>query len=822
MLGYAAYRVLRYAAGAVLDRWWYAELTDAPVWSRRFGAQLTLILVAGLVSLAVMLVSNRCALATTGPSDQKTFRPIALANTRLGPAVGWLAVLLPVWFGLHIAGAAGGYWQQWLLFRSSRGLGRTAPEVGYDLSYHLFRLPFLSTATAWLMSLLAVTLVMAWVIFVLRGAVRLPFGGRRSSPRAIAHLALLGAALLVVRAVDYWFVKYPSLASRPEGRFHGAGWAVMHGAGVAYRPLAAASLAGAIALALFAARRIRPVWPAATITTLLACHVVLVALLPIALQRVVVAPAEAEREQPYIALNLAATKQAYALDGMATSTRELDDAAPPAEHADRVPLFDTDQLAAAFQILQGSRGTRVRHVDLDRYAREGALAPTAVAARDVALSELPEHGWVQEHLVYTHGDGVVTARAEAAGRGGVIEFVDPGAEFGLAEPQTYFGEGAGGWYVFTGTKRAEAGGAEFSGTTGVRVGSTWRRLVAAVALGDYNVAATSEFTSGTQLLYRRSIAERVGALAPFLTLDSDPYPVITGGRVVWAVDAYTTAHTYPYAQFADATGVPAASDIRSANYVRRAALVTIDGYDGTVHVYRADSGTDPVLSLWADIMPGLLEDPAGIPDEIAAHRRFGDDLFTVQTNMVAAYHVDDAETLFSGTDSWIVSPAAGSAAEDTGTGPAPAVTLFDGDSPDANWSEYRAFSPGAVGNPASTRDEMTAVAIGDHTTGDVEIVRLRRRDGEQVTSPRVAQSLIAADPEVSQLFTLLNANGSKVLFGPMTPVLSDTSLAWIRPVFVVGTTGTATPRLYSVLAVVDGEVGMGATAGAALADVGQG
>jgi len=819
VLVYLGYRGLHFLAGALLDRWWYAELTDAPVWSRRFGARLTLIAVAGVVSLAVMVVSNRRALATDPPEGQKTFRPIALAAARLGPSLSWLAYLLPLWFTALIARAAGGYWQEWLMFTSAEDLDVTTPVVGYDLSFHLFRLPFLSAVTAWLMSLLMVTLIMAWAIFFFRGAVRLPIRGRRSSPRAVAHLSALGAAWLVVRAVDYWFVKYPSLASKPEGRFHGAGWALLHSAGVAYRPLAIAAIAGAVTLLLFAYRRLGPAWPAATLGTVLITHLVVVVALPTLLQRTVVAPAEAERESTYIALNLAATKEAYALAEVGTSTRVLSTDGAASLDTERLPLFDTDQLPAAFQILQGSRGTRVGDVDLDRYDLDGTTQPVAIAVRGLARTELPEHGWVQEHLVYTHGEGAIIAPADDVSEAGVLTFLDPSSDLGLEEPAVYFGEGSPGWYAFTGTKRTEVNGSVFDGTTGVPVGSTWRRLVAALALRDYNVAATSEFTSDTQLLYRRDLRERVHALAPFLALDGDPYPVVVDGRIVWLIDAYTTSTNYPFAQFADRSGLPRATEVGEVNYLRRAALVTVDGYDGSVHFYRTAAGaTDPVLQLWDRILPGLFEDISTVPAEVEAHRRFGHDLFTVTTNMLAQYHVDDAEALFSGTDSWIVSPSAGTSAEDPGKGPAAAVTMLAGSEAGADWVSYRTYSPGAAGNPASGRDEMIAIAVGDNDTGQLDLVRLQLDNGEQLTSPRVAQSLIASDSDVSQLFTLLNSNGSKVFFGPMTPILGDRSFAWIRPVFVVGTTGTATPRLHSVLAVVNERVGIGTTAESAVVD----
>lgn len=736
--------------------------------------------------------------------------------------------MLPLLFAWTIAGAGAARWQGWLVFRSARSLGVAAPEVGYDLSYHLFRLPFLSVVFAWLMSMLAVAFVMATCLLLLSGSLRFPIHGRRSSAGGLRLLAGVAAAWMFVRAADYWFVKYPALASRRDGRFHGAGYAQLHAPGLALRPLAIAALVTAVLLVVYAAGRLPSRWVMSGVVVVGVAHLVLVVIAPIVIQRLVVLPAEADREFPYLEHNLAGTQTAYGLDTVEFGTESLYDGTTDATEVDRLPLFDTRQLADPLQVLQGTRGTRITDVDLDRYDLDGRTEPVYVAARDSAATELPEQGWVQKHLVYTHGDGVVVSRADELNSAGVLDFADATSELRLDQPDLYFGQGLEGWYVLTGTKRDEVGDNAFSADTGVAIDSVWRRFVAGVALGDFNLIASSELTDDTQLLFRRSLRDRIEAIAPFLTVDTDPYPVIVDEHVVWVIDAYTTSNTYPYSQYAETNGLAPLSPLSSGppfNYMRRAAVVTVDGYDGTVHVYRADGasgtgrtvGNDPILDAWDRILPGVLEDPASLPSAIARHLRYGDDLFTVQTNMLGRYHVDGAETLFNGSAAWLVSPSAGVSAEDTSGGPSTAVTSFAGTADGAGWVSYRAFSPGASGNPSSAREELAAIAIGDHDTGRLRVITIDSRDGRQITSPRVAQSLIAADPEVSQLFTLLNANGSKVLFGPMTPILTNDSLVWIRPVVVVSSTAGATPRLQSVLAVSDGTVGRGDTASEAIA-----
>lgn len=820
---YVLAQAVRWSARTQLDRWWFEQVTDSSIWGQRLGAQVILVAVSGVVSAVMMLGSNRIALRTEAPAGQSTFRPIAAVASRLGPATGWLAVLVPLWLTLLIAKAANAYWMQWLMFRHATDVGTDAPAVGFDLGYHLFRLPLMSTTTAWLMSLIATSLLMAVVIYVLHGCLRLPIAGRRSSPVALRHLAGLAALWLAVRAADYWFVKYPGLASSPDGRFRGAGFARMHGPGIAYRPLAITAALAAILLGLYAAGKLAPRHGIAAAAITAGVHVLLVVAAPPLVQRLIVDPAEADREAEYIGYNLDATRAAFDLDGIDIESVDLSDGVAVADARARTPLFETAPLAAPLQVLQGTRGTRVNDVDLDRYLIDATLRPVYVATRNAAKAELPERGWVQEHMVYTHGDGLVATAADATAAGGLLEFNDLETSLGLDQTALYYGPDLDGWYVFTNTRRTEQGGSAYAGATGIDLGSTGRRVVAAVALGDYNVAVSSEFTGDSRLLYNRSLRERVQSIAPFVQIDGDPFPVISDGHVVWVVEGYTTSSTYPYAQTAIRTGMNPASGVggEGANFVRRAVIATVDAYDGTVHLYRADrsgsAAADPVLELWDRLLPGLIEPFDSLPASLASHLRYGPDAFAIQTNMLAQYHVDDPETLFNGTDSWTIAPSP-TPSPDGATGPGIAVTTFDGDGEDGRWTAYRSYIPGAADVPSSRRDELAALAVGDHLDGTLRIVRVASADGRQLTSPHVAQSLILADPEVTQLITLLNANDSHVTFGPMTPVVTDDGLAWLRPMIVTGTAATATPRVYAMLAVSNGEVGIGDDTTEALAD----
>jgi uncharacterized membrane protein (UPF0182 family) len=808
----AAWFAARAVAGLVLDRWWYDSVTTSDVWRERFLAQLELFVGVGSITALVIGGSVWLILRLGRIQRAPTAGFIERYHVRMGPAHRWVLVGIAVYLVVHIGLAATQYWQQWLLFRFGGSVGASAPVSGEDIGYHLFRLPFLSAASDYLRQLFLFALVLAAIGHVMSGALRLPRGQVGSSRVAVGHLAMLGAGFLAVQALHDRFVAVPSIGTNRVGAFDGPGWTELHITKPGMVIAALVTLAAAFA-AVWLART--GAWRPLAITLVVAAVVQLavVVVLPMASERWVVAPAEAQRQLWSIEDNLEATRRAYALGDIGTQTMEP--ASNPELSAEsvvdlaRVPLFGAESMTSALQIVLGTTGTRISDVDLDRYVVDGATVPLYVAARSASRADLPERGWVQEHLVYTHGDGMVTVpanRTDTDGRPDVSAYPDA---FGTAHLPLYFGESLAGWYAVVGTEREQLGGAEFTGE-GVSLSSFGSRLVLALATGEPEPVFSNELTSDSLLLYRRSIRERIRALAPFLRLDSDAYPVITDGAVTWVVDGYTTSSTYPASQFTSGAGLPAQSGLsgRSINYLRASVKATVDAETGETHLYRTDGGDDPILDAWSGIFDGLLEPEESLPDDLVAHLRYPTDQWTVQTNLLGRYHVDTAEELFNGTQRWAVSAAAsdsvGPAAE---SGPSPAVDEFSvlGEAPD-RFARVRPYGPGSASNPTSSRNELSALAVADHTLPTAARLVEPGPSTSPLLSPQVAQSAIDADPTLARAITLLNANGSQVRFGPLTPMVTEIGLVWIRPLIVIGTSEASVPRLYGVAAVLEGQV----------------
>jgi uncharacterized membrane protein (UPF0182 family) len=813
------YRAAKLGAGIMLDRWWYDTVTDAPIWSTITVAKLQLL--AGTAILTALIIGSTVwvVLRSKPVGDRPINLQLQKFHERVGPAYRWALIGFTAYLTIHIGLVSMDQWPNLVLFREGPSLGVDAPEIGGDIGYHLFRLPLLATASSWLRQLVLVAIAIAFTGHVLAGAIRLPGRGRRSAPVAWVHLGLLGAAFAGLQALDYVFVRRPSLATNRSGSFDGPGYTELNVVAPSFLALALIALAVGFML-VNGARTGRWKVPLVAIGVWAVAQFVLLNIVPSAVDTYVVEPAEAARQLPYIAENLAATQTAYRLDAVGQTTETISDGVSAAAAADTsfegIPVFDTSQLVSALQVLQGTPATRINDVDLDRYELDGTRRPVMVAARPPSRADLPERGWVQSHLVYTHGDGAVVVPADAAapdGRPDVAALTD---QLTPRRTELYFADGMRDWYAIVGTERTEQGGESFDADTGIRLDSMWKRLALSLSTDEIEPLTSAELKSGSQLLYRRDVRERLEAVAPFLSFDSNPYPVMTEDRVVWVVDGYTSSSRFPYAQFAPTGSLPASSGLRGRdlNYVHAAVKATVDAYDGTVHLYRTEIGgvDDPILDAWSEIFPDLIEPISAIPDDLAAHLKYPNDLLTLQSSLLGRYHVDDTETLFSGTQRWAVSPAVSSGVGQAGSGTQPALsTAMQGDGPLAgNWVAQVPYSPGASGNPGATRDNLAALAIADHDDPErLDLITIEPASGREIASPLVAQSAIDADPELARQFTLLNANGSVVQFGPMTPILLDDGLVWMRPVIVTGTADTTAPRLYGVVAVSNGIVGFG-------------
>jgi uncharacterized membrane protein (UPF0182 family) len=854
---------LRGIAGFYTDYLWFDEVGQTEVWRGVLGAKVLLAAVFTALFFvgmwASLAIADRIApkFRPVGPEDELVQRyreavgPHALA-VRTG-----LAALFALIFGVGVSAQ----WQNWILFRNNVSFGVDDAQFGRDLGFFIFRLPFLSFVVDWLfVSVLIITFVTI-VFHYLNGGIRLPQTSlERVTPAVKAHVSVLLAVLALLKAVAYYLQRF-ELSVSTRGVVDGPGYTDVNAQLPAVNLLIFISV---VACLLLIGNIFIRGWllPGLAVGLWLLVSVLAGGAYPAFIQRFRVEPAEVTRERPYIQRNIAATREAMGIADVQEQSFDYGEDVTPAELEQNagtirnVRLWDPRYAKGAYQKLQEIRSYyRFNDVDVDRYLLGGTLTQTVVSARELNPDEVPSGSFVNRRLTYTHGYGALLSPANATTASGQPEFlvkdVPPQGEPAIEQPRIYYGEGNSG-YAIVATKQREIDfqdqqgrtrSSSYAGEGGVKLSSPVRRVAFALRFGDMNPLISNEITSESKAMYVRDIGERVRMAAPFLRYDSDPYPVIHRGRIVWIQDAYTTTSRYPYAQRADLTGVPGTSGLNTAfNYIRNSVKVTIDAYDGTMRFYAMDN-EDPLLQAYRRAFPSLFTNASAMPADLREHVRYPEDLFRVQTNMYGRYHISNPGDFYDASDAWNVSQDPGSGAiqgASTATTAAPTgQAQGQGQQPTQNplfrqttermaptylllrlpGEEKESFIILRPFVPASRTGDrqqnltafMTAKSDPDEY-GRLQVFVMPR--GTQIDGPALVNSRILSTAEISREISLLDQRGSQVQQGNVLVIPIGNSLLYIRPIYVVS---NDLPELRKVVVVYGRQARMGNTLQEALA-----
>jgi uncharacterized membrane protein (UPF0182 family) len=573
------------------------------------------------------------------------------------------------------------------------------------------------------------------------------------------------------------------------------------------------------------------------------------AIYPQVVQRLTVTPNEPDRERPYIARNIAATREAMGLgeDDIEITPFELNtdkeaiDLVDNAASVSNIRIWDPSPavLGKTFPQLQRVKDYyRVNDVDVDRYEIDGATTQVVLSVRDLNTSGVPRTSWAARHLTYTHGYGAIVAPANAKEPSGEPSFVARDIPYStdaesleLTQPAVYFGEELSR-YVITGSKQRELNYQDdestqysaYDGADGVRLSSFLRRAAFALRFGDGNPLISDQITSGSKILMIRDIRERVATIAPFLHYDADPYPVISDGRIKWIVDAYTTTNRYPYGERANTDQLPAGSGLEhDFNYVRNSVKAVVDAYDGRVDFYVMPVD-DPIIEAYRKAFPELFTDFREMPLDLQEHLRYPEDLFRVQTNMWSRYHVDEPDSFYTGNDYWDVArdPGTAGAGEGTRTTDAQGNTIAVRDAridpyylltqlPGSEEPEFILLRPYVPTSRGDDNQLLTAFMVGKSDGDDygkLQVFVMPRNN--LPNGPALVQGEIGRDPDVSREETILSGQGSTVSFGSLTAIPIDGGLVYVRP-FYVTSTQTEVPGLEKVIVYFEGEVAIADT-----------
>ncbi len=836
---------------------WFREVGKTQVFWGVLGARVVLALLAGVGTgafvAANLWVAERAARQArrqdAGWPEAADRWQAVLAPHRRRLEAGVVAVLA-LGVGLHEAGR----WQALLLWRNRVPFGDADAQFHRDIGFYVFTLPLQRLLFGWLLFVLLVALMVAGLAYWLLGGIRPLPVGRRVAAGARAHLSVLLGLVLLVKAWGYRLDQF-SLVFSPRGVVTGASYTDVHAQLPALRLMVL--LAPVCALLVIAAARSQRFLLAASGLALFVLSSILVgAVYPGFVQRFQVAPQELQRELPYIQRNLDATRKAFALDRVATTEFAAAERLPAAVlHANQatvgnIRLWEPGVLKIGIQNLQAiGQYYEFSDVDVDRYPIGGTPRQVMISAREVDPRNLDRSAqtWQNLHLAYTHGYGVVAAQvntAETSGRPAFVVsgFDQPGAAIPIRQPRLYYGEPPPDTpdYVAAATRQPEVdapapGGQpqasfRYDGRGGVRLGGLLRRLAFAVRFRDINLLISSNLTPASRVVFYRDVRDRLEKAAPFLQWDGDPYVAVVGGRVVFIRDGYTTTDAYPYAeriqmQTAARRDAPGDRGVRGrANYVRNAVKAVVDAYDGTVTLYAFDE-TDPLLRAWRRAFPGLFVARSAIPSALWAHLRYPEDLFAIQANRYASYHIPKAKDFYSKQDFWALpEDRSGQIFQSTG-----AASLAVGGAGRARMRPYYLLArlPGETREhfvlvlpftPNNKQNMVAYMAARSDPDGYGTITLFNLPRSRTVFGPTQVNAQILADPDVAKELTLFNQQGSTVTLGNLLTVPIGNALLYVQPIFIQASQG-AIPELRRVAVFLNGQLGYTATLDGSIAQV---
>ncbi len=660
------------------------------------------------------------------------------------------------------------------------------PIFHRDVGFYVFQLPFylfLYRLLLWttVLSLLAVSGIYAVVGSTTQSGWKSIF----RFEQAKYHLSGLAAAFFLLRAWGYRLDQYLLLYSE-RGVVYGPGYTDIHANLLAYKVLLVLSLActGIILLNIFLARFRLVLY---TIGFLVAGSIVLGSIYPAAVQKFIVVPNEMNREKPYIENGIKFTRLAYKLDSIERKSfpagRELtaQDIQNNQDTINNIRLWDYRPLQQTYSQLQEMRlYYQLKNIDIDRYTIDGHYRQVMVAARELNQSQLPPQAqtWVNQHLKYTHGYGIVMSPVNEVTREGLPRFLikdippTTHTDLKITRPEIYFGEATDNYVVvntkspeFDYPKGDENAWCTYQGDKGVRVGSFVRRLLFAISFGDYRLLLSGDITNESQVLYYRNIYERVPKLVPFLTYDRDPYIVLANGKLYWMWDAYTTTNMFPYAEPYN----------HQFNYIRNAVKVVVDAYDGSVTFYIADND-DPIIKTYSKIFPGVFLPLTEMPAELKAHIRYPEDFFMIQAQKYAVYHMEDYRIFYNKEDKW---DRPTEIVEDKEQ-PMEAYYIITR-LPGEKEPEYIQIMPFIPQNKKNMVAWLAGRSDGPNY-GRLLVYEFPKQ--ELVYGPMQIEARINQDTTISQQLSLWDQRGSRVFRGNLLVIPVKDSLLYVEPLYL--------------------------------------
>jgi uncharacterized protein len=808
---------------------WFGEVDYRSVYVKVIVTRIILFLVVGLlvglIVFAALVLAYRTRpvfVPVAGPND-----PIARYRTTVMSRLRLFGLGIPLVIGVLSGLVAQSNWVVVQLFLNGTEFGTRDPQFNLDVSFYAFDLPFYRMVLNWLF-------VAVVVAFLANLVTQYVFGGLRLSGRegaltrsARIQLAVLAGTFILLKAIAYWFDRYSLLSSdRKEPTFTGLSYTDDNA--VLPAKLILLSIAVICALAFFAAIFLRDLRIPAMATALLVLSSILVgAVWPLVVEQFSVRPNAADKERTYIERNIQATRLAYGITDDKVTYEDYSGVAtknPATVPADittiaNTRLLDPNVLSRTFTQFQNLKNVFgfPATLDIDRYNIDGKLQDYVVAARELSPKNFQDNqkDWINQHTVFTHGNGFIAApanRVNAAPTSDASANNDSGYPIftvsdlatqksgdqiiKVDQPRIYYGEVIAENdpdYSIVGNSEgsqpreydSDTESSTYAGSGGVPLGNWINRLAFAAKYTERNILFSGVIGPESKIIFNRDPRERVQAVAPWLTTDGDSYPAVVDGKIVWIVDAYTTLDAYPYAQRSSLEGLVEDSidqntgrllPRKEVSYIRNSVKATVDAYDGTIKLYEVDKN-DPVLKAWMGVFPDAVTPESEISPELRAHFRYPEDLFKVQREMLAKYHVDDPREFFTNNAFWSV--PSDPTIDSGGAGNQPPYYVLLGD-PETGEPSFNLTSAMVGYN----RDFLSAyISVKSDPDGYGQFTVRQLPTESQTQGPGQAHNSMTTNTDVSTERTQI-VGSNRILYGNLlTLPIGDGGILYVEPLY---------------------------------------
>ncbi len=844
VLGFLAF------ANVWADVLWYQQTGYASVLYTEWGALAAIgaggfVVMALPVWLSLNLVYRLRPLSVRLSEGAERYREAVEPVRKLIMNVG------PIVVGLLAGVNASSKWAIVLQWFNKTPFGTTDPQFHLDASFFVYDLPFYQFVLGQLEGAFLVALLATAAAGFIYGGVRITANREVSVARPFrVQMAILGAIYVAVQGVNLWVSQYATVVEPSQGFVAtGAGFTETNAVIPGHQILAGIAIVVAV---FFLATIVIGSWrlPLVGAAMLVVSALVIGGVYPWIVQRFQVDPSARTLEADYIQRNIDGTRTAFGLDKVdvvnydATTIAEPGALRSDVDTTAHIRIIDPALVSDAFAQLEQFRQyySFPKHLDVDRYPVDGVSQDTVLAVRELNLAGQTSSSWYNDHIVYTHGYGIVAAYGNKGNIDGQPTFLESGipvsGALGTYEPRVYFGEASPEYSIVGGkgasgdleldypsaSSTSDEGNKKytFAGNGGPTLDSFFNRIVYALKFQSEQFLLSDAITNDSQVLFDRHPLVRVNKVAPYLTLDNDPYPAVVDGRVVWIVDGYTTTNAYPYSTSVDMSNAikdtyttdPLVAS-GSANYIRNSVKATVDAYDGSVTLYAWDT-EDPILATWMKIFPATLKAESEMGESLKAHVRYPSDLFKVQREVLGSYHVTDPGTFYSSEDTWVTPNDPVSDPASPTVQPPYYLTMQMPGTQTPSFSIFSTFIPQATG--ANSRNVLYGYLSANSDPGPDygKLTLLALPKQTTIPGPGQVQAQFDADPEVSQQLNLLRQGQTKVIPGNLLTLPVGGGLLYVQPVYVRSTGDTSYPLLRKILVAFGDSIAFEDTLGAAL------